>query len=55
MSAMSAAELLLWAALAILFFSKGLHRRFQAMGYYLALRAISTPVLALLLSLLSKP
>jgi hypothetical protein len=41
MSAMSAAELLLWAALAILFFSKGLHRRFQAMGYYLALRAIS--------------
>ena len=52
---MSAAELLLWAALAILFFSKGLHRRFQAMGYYLALRAISTPVLALLLSLLSKP
>src|ERR1039458_601861 len=55
MSAMSAAELVLWAALAILFFSKGLHRRFQAMGYYLALRAISTPVLTLLLSLQSKP
>jgi hypothetical protein len=55
MSAMSAAELVLWAALAILFFSKGLQRRFQAMGNYLALRAISTPVLTLLLSLQSKP
>jgi hypothetical protein len=55
MSAMSAAELALWAALAILFFSKGLHRRFQAMGYYLALRAISTPVLMLVLHLESQP
>ena len=52
---MSAAELILWAALAILFFNKGLHRRFQAMGNYLALRAISTPVLMLLLYLASKP
>ena len=33
MSAMSAAELVLWAALAVLFLSKGLHRRFPAMGY----------------------
>jgi hypothetical protein len=45
MSAMNAAEFLLWAALAFLFWSKGLHRRFPAMGYYLALRAISTPIL----------
>ena len=52
---MSAAELVLWAALAILFFRKGLQRRFQAMGNYLALRAISTPVLMLLLYLESKP
>jgi hypothetical protein len=55
MSAMSAAELVLWAALAILFFSKGLHRRFPAMGYYLALRAISTPVLMLVLYEESRP
>jgi len=55
MTAMSAAELVLWAALAILFFRKGLQRRFQAMGNYLALRAISTPVLMLLLYLESKP
>jgi hypothetical protein len=45
MSAMNAAEFLLWAALALLFWSKGLQRRFPAMGYYLALRAISTPIL----------
>jgi hypothetical protein len=55
MSAMSAAELVLWAALAILFWSKGLHRRFPAMGYYLALRAISTPLLMLILYLETKP
>jgi hypothetical protein len=55
MSAMSAAELVLWAALAVLFLSKGLHRRFPAMGYYLLLRAISTPVLTLALYLASKP
>jgi hypothetical protein len=45
MSAMNAAEAVLWAALAILFWSKGLHRRFRAMSAYLALRAISTPLL----------
>ncbi|HEY1803205.1 MAG TPA: hypothetical protein VGG45_01875 [Terracidiphilus sp.] len=55
MSAMSAAELVLWAALAVLFLSKKLHRRFPAMGYYLVLRAISTPVLTLCLYLTSKP
>ncbi len=41
---MSAAEAVLWAALAIFFWAKGLHRRFLAMSYYLTLRAISTPV-----------
>jgi hypothetical protein len=55
MSAMNAAELVLWAALAVLFLSKGLHRRFPAMGSYLALRAISTPTLLLVLYLESKP
>src|SRR3984957_3224636 len=55
MSAMSAAEVVLWAALAILFLSKGLHRRFPAMGYYLALRAIATPALMLVLYLKTKP
>jgi hypothetical protein len=54
MSAMSAAELVLWAALAILFLSKGLHRRFPAMGYFLVLRAISTPLLMLILYLETK-
>ncbi len=49
MSAMSAAEIVLWAALAVLFWSKGLHRRFPAMGYYLAVRAISTSALMLIL------
>ncbi len=42
---MNGAEFLLWVALAFLFWSKGLSRRFPAMGYYLALRAISTPIL----------
>ncbi|MGO9324450.1 MAG: hypothetical protein ACLP07_07805 [Terracidiphilus sp.] len=55
MSAMSAAELVLWAALAVLFLSKGLQRRFPAMGYYLLLRAIATPVLTLALNLTAKP
>ncbi len=55
MSAMSAAELVLWAALAILFLSKGLQRRFPAMGYYLLLRAISTPLLMLVLYEESRP
>jgi hypothetical protein len=55
MSAMSAAEVLLWAALAVLFLSKGLHRRFKAMGYYLLLRAISTPLLMLTLYFTAKP
>ena len=49
MSAMNAGEFLLWAALAYLFWSKGLHHRFRAMGYYLILRAISAPLLVFVL------
>src|SRR5580658_8994353 len=45
MSAMNAGEFLLWGALAYFFLSKGMHRRFPAMGYYLVLRTISTPIL----------
>ena len=52
---MNVAEFVLWAALAILFWSKGLHRRFQAMSYYLALRAISTPILMIALHEESQP
>ena len=52
---MSAAELVLWAALAVFFWRKGLHRRFRAMSYYLALRAISTPVLMAVLYEESRP
>ena len=55
MSAMNAAEFVLWAALAILFWRKGLHRRFPAMGFYLGLRAISAPLLLLVLSKESQP
>jgi len=55
MSAMNAGEFLLWAALAYFFWSKGLHRRFPAMGYYLTLRAISTPILFLVLAEKSQP
>ena len=52
---MNAAEFVLWAALAILFWRKGLHRRFPAMGIYLGLRAISAPLLLLVLSKESQP
>jgi hypothetical protein len=50
MSAMSVVEFLLWAVLGFLFWKKNLHRRFPAMGGYLALRVVSTPVLLFLLS-----
>ncbi|MGB0063492.1 MAG: hypothetical protein WBP85_03530 [Terracidiphilus sp.] len=46
---MTGLELLLWAALAIVFWRKGLHRRFPAMGYYLVLRAVSAPLLLVVL------
>jgi hypothetical protein len=49
MSLMSTVEFALWALLGFLFWKKGLHRRFPAMGSYLALRVSSMPVLLLLL------
>lgn len=49
MSAMSAIETLFWVALAILFWSKGLQRRFPAMCSYLTLHAVATPLLMLVL------
>jgi len=49
MSAMSVVEFLICAALALLFSSKNLHRRFPAMNAYLLLRVGSMPVLLLLL------
>ena len=49
MSVMDATEVILWAALAVFFWRKGLRRRFPAMSYYLALRAVSTPLLLLAL------
>jgi hypothetical protein len=48
MTTMSAVEFLLSATLGFLFWKKELHRRFPAMGWYLALRVVSTPVLTLL-------
>jgi hypothetical protein len=45
MSTMCAAEFVLWAALAFLFWKKGLHRRFPATSAYLTLRAASTVLL----------
>jgi hypothetical protein len=50
MSVMSVAEFVLWAVLGFLFWKKNLHQRFPAMGGYLALRVVSTPVLLFLLS-----
>jgi hypothetical protein len=48
MSIMSVAEFGLWSALALLFWSRDMHRRFPAMGAYLALRLVSMPVLLVL-------
>jgi hypothetical protein len=55
MSLMSVVEFVLWATLGIIFWSKGLHRRFPAIGFYLALRVSSTPVLLGLLYLQAQP
>ena len=49
MTLMGAAEFLLSAVLAFVFWKKALHRRFPAMGTYLALRVAATPVLNFLL------
>ena len=46
---MSTVEFLLSAALGFVFWKKGLHRRFPAMGSYLGLRVASTPLLNILL------
>jgi hypothetical protein len=46
---MGLAEFLLLAVIGFIFWKKALHRRFPAMGSYLALRLISTPILAVLL------
>jgi len=48
MSLMSVVEFGLWASLGLLFWSRDLHRRFPAMGAYLALRLVSMPVLLVL-------
>jgi hypothetical protein len=48
MSLMSVAEFSLWALLSFLFFTKGLDKRFPAMGTYLALRMASMPVMIFL-------
>ena len=48
MSLISVAEFALWAVLGLLFWRKKLHRRFPAMGYYLALRVASMPFLVVL-------
>jgi hypothetical protein len=45
MSLLSVAEFALWAAFGFLFWTRNLHRRFPAMGVYLALRVVSMPVL----------
>jgi hypothetical protein len=45
MSLMSMAEFALWAVLGYFFWTRKLHRRFPAMGYYLALRIASMPPL----------
>ena len=55
MSTMSAAEFVLWAALAFLFWKKGLHRRFPATSVYLTLRAVSTVLLLAVLRAAALP
>ncbi len=55
MLAMNGAEVVLWIVLALLFHGKGLARRFPAMGYYVAMHALATPLLLLLLFETSQP
>ena len=52
---MCATEAVLWVTLALLFWSKNLRLRFPAMGYYLTLRAIATPLLLLVLCVELQP
>jgi hypothetical protein len=55
MAVMSAAEFLLWATLAFLFWNKKLQKRFPVMSTYLALRLFSMPVLLGALFMQSRP
>ncbi len=55
MSTMSAAELVLWATLAFLFWKKGLYRRFPATSAYLRLRAVFTVLLLAVLKFEALP
>lgn len=55
MAVLSGVEFLLWAVLAYLFWTRKMHRRFPAMGSYLALHVVSTPALLLLLYLQTFP
>jgi hypothetical protein len=55
MSAMNVAEFALWAVLGLVFWKRGLYRRFRAMGYYLALRVGSAPLLLAAYSIQSQP
>jgi hypothetical protein len=48
MTLMNDAEFLLSAVLGFMFWKKGFHRRFPAMGAYLALRLVTTPLQSLL-------
>lgn len=51
---MTGAENLLWIGLSLLFWRKSVRHRFPAMGYYVALRATSGPLLLILLFELSQ-
>ena len=55
MSIMGSGEFLLSALLGFVFWKRGYQRRFPAMGTYLALRVISTPILSLLLMAQAQP
>jgi len=55
MSIVTVAEFVLWALFGLLFWRRKLHRRFPAMGAYLALRVCSTPVEAVLLYVVQQP
>jgi len=55
MTALSVAEILLWATLAFLFCKRGFHRRFRATASYLVLRALSGAFLLTVLEFESSP
>ena len=55
MAVMSSVEFLLWAALAYIFWTKKLQKRFPVMSIYLGLRLVSTPILLFCLFIQSRP